>query len=121
LDVLVVDGRPVAPIEVASSYAARSKGLLGRSGIEGALLIRPGSSVHTFGMRFGIDVAFCDRDLVVQATVTMARHRVGRPRLRTRSILEAEAGAFDRWQLVPGSRLTIAPPTPPDRGAEAAP
>jgi uncharacterized membrane protein (UPF0127 family) len=109
LDVLLVDGEPVAPIEVASSYSARSKGLLGRAGIAGALLIRPGSSVHTFGMRFPIDVAYCDRDLVVLATVTMARHRLGRVRLRARSVLEAEAGNFGRWHLVPGSRLAIHP------------
>ena len=28
-------------------------------------------SVHTFGMRFPIDVAFCDRDMVVVGVTTL--------------------------------------------------
>ena len=99
----------LAPAEVAASFAARSRGLLGRDGIEGVLLLRPAMSVHTLGMRFDLDVAYCDPDLVVLATTTMARHRLGRPRLRARSVLEAEAGAFERWGLRPGDRLELRP------------
>ena len=47
-------------------------GLLGRDGIEGALLLRPARSVHTLGMRFAIDVAFCDADRGAHG----GRHRV---------------------------------------------
>ena len=56
------------------------RGLLGRDGIEGALLLRPARSVHTFRMRFAIDVAFCDRDLRVLRVVTHGAQpgRVGR-------------------------------------------
>ncbi len=104
---LSVDGRPVGPVEVASSWAARSAGLLGRDGIDGALLIRPARAVHTFGMRFAIDVAFCNRQLVVIDTVTMGRHRLGRPRRGAHAVLEAEAGAFTRWRLEAGSRLEV--------------
>ena len=43
--------------------SARRKGLLGRDGIDGALLLVPARSVHTIGMRFPLDVAWCDRDL----------------------------------------------------------
>jgi uncharacterized membrane protein (UPF0127 family) len=81
--------------------------LLGRDQLDGALLLRPASSVHTIGMRFPIDVAFCDRQLVVLDVVTLAQHRVARPRLRARSVLEAPAGAFARWGLVRGSQLGI--------------
>ena len=104
---LLVDGREVGPLEVASTPVARARGLLGRDGIRGALLLPGVGSVHTVGMRFPIDVAFCDRNLVVRATVTMARFRLSRPRLAARSVVEAEAGAFARWQLVPGCRLEI--------------
>lgn len=88
---------------------ARSRGLLGRDSIDGALWLRPAMSVHTLGMRFDLDVAYCDADLVVLATVAMARRRLGRPRLRARSIIEAEAGAFEHWQLRPGDRLEVRP------------
>ena len=48
----------------ARTMGARTKGLLGRKGLaEGcALVIEPAAQVHTLGMRFPIDVVFCDRD-----------------------------------------------------------
>jgi len=104
---LLRDGDVLATIEVADGFRSRFKGLLGRDGVEGALLLKPASSVHTFGMRFPIDVAFCDKDLTVVDTVCMARHRLGRPRLRARCVIEAEAGAFERWRLRPGDELEI--------------
>jgi len=35
------------------------------------MYLAPAKSVHTLGMRFAIDVAFVDRDMVVLRTVTM--------------------------------------------------
>ena len=64
---LVVDGHPVAPLEIAVDRRARRRGLLGRTGIDGALLLAPASSIHTVAMRFPIDVALCTRDLRVVA------------------------------------------------------
>ena len=104
---LLRDGEVLAALEVADTRRDRRKGLLGRDGIDGAMLLRPARSVHTLGMRFPIDVAFCDGDLVVQAVCAMGRHRLGRPRLRAHSVLEAERGAFERWGLRPGDRLEI--------------
>lgn len=60
------------PLEVAASYGARTRGLLGRDGIDGAMLLTPAASVHTFRMRFAIDVAYLDREFGVLAVVTMA-------------------------------------------------
>ena len=69
---LVHDSKVLATLEVADSITSRSKGLLGRDGIEGALLLSPARSVHTVRMRFAIDVAFLDADHVVLRIVTMA-------------------------------------------------
>jgi uncharacterized membrane protein (UPF0127 family) len=104
---LVRDGEVLASLEVASSRRDRRRGLLGRDGMEGALLIRPCTSVHTAGMRFDLDVAFCDEDLKVLETVRMRRWRVGRPRRAADCVLEAEAGAFERWRLRPGDQLEV--------------
>jgi uncharacterized membrane protein (UPF0127 family) len=104
---LLRDGEVLASLEVCETARARTRGLLGRDGVEGAVLIRPAVSVHTLGMRFPIDVAYCDGDLVVVRTATMARNRVGRPVLRSRSVVEAEAGSFARWGLEPGQRLEV--------------
>jgi uncharacterized protein len=104
---LLRDGEVLASLEVASSRRARSRGLLGRDGVDGALLLRPCRSVHTIGMRFPIDVAFCDDELRVIRVVTMRRHRLSRLVWRSRAVIEAEAGAFARWGLRPGDQLEV--------------
>jgi uncharacterized protein len=50
-------------LEIATSFAARSQGLLGRSGLkpDTGLLIDPCSSIHMWFMRFPIDVVFLDK------------------------------------------------------------
>ncbi|MEU3774844.1 DUF192 domain-containing protein [Streptomyces sp. NPDC032472] len=101
------------PLEVAASYRARTRGLLGRNGLTGALLLTPATSVHTFGMRFPIDVAHLDRTLRVIAVTTMPPNRLGRPRLRARHVLEAEAGAMAAWGLRTGTLLTVTVDPPP--------
>jgi uncharacterized membrane protein (UPF0127 family) len=58
-------------------------------------------------MRFDIDVAFLDRDGVVRRTVRMPRNRIGLPCFSARSVVEAEAGAFARWNLTTGQRLEV--------------
>ena len=102
---LLVDGRFAAPLEVAASHRARSRGLLGRDGIEGALLLPGARQVHTFRMRFAIDVAHLARDGTVLAVATMPPGRLGAWRPRSRAVVEAAAGAFARWGLTPGVRV----------------
>ena len=104
---LVRDGDVLATAEVASSFGQRLKGLLGRDGVEGALVLRPAKSVHTIGMRFPIDVAFCDRELRVIAVRTLRPHRMTAPRAKAKVVIEAEAGAFERWRLRPGDQLEL--------------
>ncbi|WP_327416070.1 DUF192 domain-containing protein [Streptomyces sp. NBC_01233] len=105
---LMVGADPTGiPLEVAASYRARTRGLLGRDGIEGALLLTPAGSVHTFRMRFAIDVAYLDRNLRVLAVVTMSPGRLGLPRLRSRHVLEAAAGAMAGWGLRAGTTVKV--------------
>ncbi|MFG2298479.1 DUF192 domain-containing protein [Streptomyces sp. NPDC048603] len=94
-------------LEVAASYRARTRGLLGRDGIAGALLLTPAGSVHTFRMRFAIDVAFLDRHHRVIAMTTMPPNRLGLPRFRSGHVLEAEAGAMAAWGLHVGSVVEL--------------
>lgn len=104
---LVRDGEVLGPVEVADTYWRRLRGLLGRDGVEGALLLRPASSVHTIGMRFAIDVAYLDRDLRVLDVATMRRYRLGAPRRHARAVLETERGVLARWGVEPGQTLEI--------------
>ncbi|MGW3092525.1 DUF192 domain-containing protein [Streptomyces sp. NPDC001102] len=95
------------PLEIAASYRARTRGLLGRDGVDGAILLSPANSVHTFRMRFPIDVAYLDRGLKVLAVRTMRPGRLGLPRPRSRHVLEAEAGAMAGWGLRVGERVEV--------------
>ncbi|PWI17775.1 hypothetical protein DI272_29145 [Streptomyces sp. Act143] len=102
------DGRDVSvPLEIAASYRARTKGLLGRDHVEGAVLLSPANSVHTFRMRIPIDVAYLDRHLVVIAVTTMRPGRLGLPRVRARHVVEAEAGAMAGWGLRGGVQVEV--------------
>ncbi|HLI74665.1 MAG TPA: DUF192 domain-containing protein [Acidimicrobiales bacterium] len=104
---LLRDGSVLATTVVADSYGTRIRGLLGRSGFDGALLLPRTRAVHSLGMRFALDVAFLDRDLKVLSVVVLEPWRVTLPRPRARCVLEAEAGAFERWELRPGDELEL--------------
>lgn len=102
---LLVDGRDVAAVELATRAAHRRRGLLGRDGVEGGFWLSPCRQVHTLRMRFAIDVAYLDGAGRVLATRTLPPGRIGPLLWRSRSILEAEAGAFGGWRLGPGSSV----------------
>ena len=97
----------LASLEVAETPSARARGLLGREGVDGAILLRPARAVHTVGMRFAIDVAHLDDSLRVIRVTRMARHRIGRPVRGARAVLEADAGCFERWGLSVGDELEV--------------
>lgn len=104
---LVRDGEVLATAEVAPTAKARRKGLLGRDDLEGALLLRPCRNVHTAGMRFPIDVAFCDASGRVLHTTTLSPWRISRIVVHAAFVVEARAGSFDRWALRPGDHLEL--------------
>ena len=97
----------LASLEVAESGADRRRGLLGRDGLEGALLLRPARSVHTLGMRFAIDVAHLDGEGVVLRVTTMKPWRLGAYVHSARAVVEAEAGSFSRWGVTLGDVLEV--------------
>lgn len=105
---LVTDeGRVLASAEVAADRRARRRGLLGRDGLEGALVIPSCRWIHTIGMRFPLDVAFVDQTGVVVKTMHMHRHRIGVPVQRASTVIEASEGAFARWGLHVGDVIEV--------------
>lgn len=103
---LVRDGVVLSSLEVARGAKGRAKGLLGRDGIDGAILLDPCRSVHTLGMRFTIDVAFCTRDLEVVRLVTLPPGRIAMA-LRSRCAIETAGGAMAEWGIGLGDRFEI--------------
>jgi uncharacterized protein len=118
--VLVRDGVPLGPAEVAAGRRARRRGLLGRDGVDGVLVLEPCRQVHTFRMRFPIDVAFCASDgRVLRVVAGMRPQRLSRVVWRARRAIEGGAGLFDRWNLRPGDVVTVMEPSsghPQERG-----
>ncbi|MCY3786570.1 MAG: DUF192 domain-containing protein [bacterium] len=104
---LVAGERVFASLEVASGARQRARGLLARDGVKGALWLPRTRAVHTLGMRFAVDVAFCDAEGKVLEIVTMRPWRLGRPRFRARSVVEAEAGSLERWGITVGVVLEV--------------
>jgi uncharacterized membrane protein (UPF0127 family) len=98
--------------EVPKSSFARARGLLGRSGLEpgDGMLIDAAPSVHTFFMRFPIDVVFLDRDWrVVRVVHRLRPWRVAGAR-RAVAALELPAGAAAEAGIEEGDVLSLEEP-----------
>jgi uncharacterized protein len=96
-------------LEPAFESATRNRGLLGRDGLPAghALIIAPSNMVHTFFMRFPIDILFVSRD----GTVLKASRNVPAWRLvgtlRGFAVIELRAGALSESQTQRGDRLAL--------------
>jgi uncharacterized protein len=99
----------------AFDSASRRQGLLGRDSLPdgNALIIAPSNAVHTFFMRFPIDIAFVRRD----GRVIKVRSSVGPRRLsaalRAFAVVELRAGALAGSHTEAGDILICRPATSP--------
>lgn len=109
----------LASVEIVVGRRARARGLLGRDGVEGAMVFPGARSVHTVGMRFDLDVAFVDGDDIVVRTLRLHRNRVTLPVWRSKWVVEAEAGSFGTWKLQIGDRVDVRTPDQLDDPAVA--
>jgi uncharacterized membrane protein (UPF0127 family) len=103
-------------VDVAITRAARRRGLLGREslGPNEGLLLSPCKAVHTFGMRFPIDVIFIDRDgRAVRIVRSLAPWRMSMS-ARAKAVIELAAGQAAAADIQVGDLLYLAP-TPPAR------
>lgn len=116
----VESGRTLASrVERADDAASRGKGLLGRDSMgagEGLWIVQaplarlvPCPTIHTFFMRFPIDVLFLDGSLrVVRAIEHLSPWRLSPWVPASRSVLELKAGAL-AGAVRPGDRLEMRP------------
>jgi uncharacterized membrane protein (UPF0127 family) len=94
---------------VANRGSARRKGLLGRPslGPDEGLWIVPCEAVHTFWMRFAIDLVYLDRNRrVVKLRRGVPPWRLSGS-LKAHSVLELAPGAIDRSQTDVGDLLDL--------------
>ena len=87
------------------------RGLLGKRELPGAegILLRPASSVHTFFMRFPIDVVFLDGDgAVVRVAERVPPWRAVAAR-GSKAVVELRAGECEERELRVGDRVSLDP------------
>ncbi len=94
---------------VADGPLTRLRGLMGRRALppgEG-LLLKPAPSIHTFFMRFPIDVVFLDRDgRVLRVAESVRPWRTAAAR-GARAVLELRAGESERRRVAVGDVLEV--------------
>src|SRR5690349_9310895 len=105
-------GRVIAAhLLTAFDSSSRRQGLLGRDGLADgtALIIAPSNAVHTFFMRFPIDIVFVRRD----GRVAKVRSGVGPRRiaasLRAFAVIEMAAGSLAQSDATAGDYLVCRP------------
>jgi uncharacterized membrane protein (UPF0127 family) len=97
-------------VDVAATHAERAVGLLSRSSLEPgeALWIVPSRGVHTWGMRFAIDVVALDEaGTVVDCVSNLRPWRVRLPRKGTAGVLELPAGTLEASRTSVGHRVVL--------------
>jgi uncharacterized membrane protein (UPF0127 family) len=97
-------------VGVAATRAARAVGLLSRSGLEPgeALWIVPSRGVHTWGMRFPIDVLALDEaGTVIDCVSNLRPWRVRLPRRGTAGVLELPAGTLAASRTSVGHQIVL--------------
>jgi uncharacterized membrane protein (UPF0127 family) len=111
--VVVADtSRLLAVAQLANTASTRMVGLLGRDSLPAGhgLILEPCRMIHTFTMRFAIDVVFYDRAFrVTRAVRNVKPSRFAWGGLRARYTLELPAGTLGANGLEPGTQLKVEP------------
>ncbi len=97
-------------IEFATTFKARLKGLLGRPSLPpgNALVLHPCSSIHTFFMRFAIDVLFLNGDFEVVAVLeSLSPYRASKIYRHSRVVVELPAGVVQETDTKAGDKLNF--------------
>jgi hypothetical protein len=106
----VRSGRLLASrVEFALDSQSRRRGLLGRDAFDrgSAIVIAPCSAIHTFFMRFAIDVVFVARDGKVLKTYTAVPRRRIAFSLAAFAVIEFPAGAISGLDVTPGDIVRL--------------
>lgn len=96
-------------VDVADSSETRRRGLLKHTGLRTGqgLWIVPCEGVHTFGMKFDIDVVFLNKKRkVLKIRKAMPKRRLALC-LRAHSVVELPAGTLESSGTLPGDQLTL--------------
>jgi uncharacterized membrane protein (UPF0127 family) len=97
-------------VEIARTFLKRLIGLMGRSILmEDQGLYFPGcKSIHTFGMKFAIDVLFMDKNMKITKMISCLKpNRVAFAPFSTRDTLELACGVLQKHALAVGDEIAL--------------
>lgn len=104
---LVSEGRVLASADVANTSRARRRGLVGQQSVTTALVLNNCRWIHTIGVKCTLDIAYLDADSVVIKIQRLVPGRVPMPVAKSRVVIEASAGSFERWGLHIGDVIEV--------------
>lgn len=107
---LVSDGRVLASANVANTSRSRRHGLIGQQSVTTALVLDHCRWIHTIGVKCALDVAYLDEVGAVVKMQRVAPMRVALPVTKSRLVIEASAGSFERWGLQLGDVIEVRRP-----------
>ncbi|MEZ4357798.1 MAG: DUF192 domain-containing protein [Eubacteriales bacterium] len=96
-------------VNIAQSVFSRFKGLIGKKGLlpgEG-LIIKPCKQVHTFYMRFPLDILFVDKKMQILHIETLEPGKVGKFVSKAHFVLEVPVGTANDFGIFTGDYLKI--------------
>jgi uncharacterized membrane protein (UPF0127 family) len=97
-------------IEIADSFVRRGLGLIGRSGFgkHNGLLLKNTGAIHTFFVRFPIDVVFLDKDSKILKIVENLKPFCFSPIVwKAKHTLELPQGSIKKHSLKVGSHVDL--------------
>ncbi|MDD2927398.1 MAG: DUF192 domain-containing protein [Candidatus Omnitrophica bacterium] len=95
---------------IADTFFKRIRGLLGRNSLNQgqALVLNPCNSVHTYFMRFPIDILFVDENnQVLQIIADLAPFRFSPLFFKSRLVIELPAGTIRSTATSQGDKLIL--------------
>ena len=100
----------VARMERADTLWKQTIGLLGRDALEAdsGLWLEPCNSVHTFGMRFSIDVLFLNRKgVAIKTAHRIVPYRIAGLLFQAHIVVELPSGILEAQNIVEGHRYFL--------------
>ena len=97
-----------ASAQEARSFSQKLFGLMGQKMLppSGGLLIHHTNWIHTFWMRFPLDLIYVDRaQRVVGLEAALPPNRIGKPFWSAQSVIELSAGTIQNSQTQVGDQL----------------
>ena len=99
----------VEEASVARTLLSRVVGLIGRRCLPpcSALVIPRCTQVHTFGLRFPIDVLFLNADNIILAAESLRPWKISKRHPGASKVIELPAGTISKSGVKPGDRLDL--------------